>query len=89
MKTNRPTEEDTTDAAFRELFPPDEARLYARPEAWRLPTERVAYWSLAASALLAAALVVSWMRDRKEPPQRSGPGLRIDPQPQPAGAPPR
>ncbi|WP_266363822.1 hypothetical protein [Tellurirhabdus rosea] len=82
-------EEENTDLIFRELFPPEEARFYTRPVRG-LPTERIAYWSIAVSVLLAGALVTSWFVEKSRPVQRSAPSLRMDRQvgTEPVGAPP-
>lgn len=53
------------DFVYRELFPEDEARLFARPEI-RLPTTSIAYASVLASFIFALILVFSHRQEREK-----------------------
>ncbi|WP_128545830.1 hypothetical protein [Larkinella soli] len=73
MNDTEPMEE-RPERLFRTLYSEEEARQFARPEVFRLPTHRIAIWSAGVSLLVACALVVSWAVERGRPQ----PGSKAD-----------
>lgn len=61
--------DEERERSYRTLFPPDEAREFARPLRRQLPTERIAWWSVGLSLLFAVVLVVSWRYERRQSPK--------------------
>ena len=75
MKDTEP-EDDHTSLPFRELFSEDETREFYRPE-FRLPTRRIAFWSIGLSFLLAGALIISSLNERNRLSRRPKPVPRL------------
>jgi len=71
-------EEDGAERVYRELFSPEEARHYAQPERYQLPTHRIAVWSVGVSLVFAGILVISWFVERPRSAQRLNPARRTN-----------